>query len=344
MITDAHMPYLCERAGRCALVYCAAEGEITLEQELARTCVFFREPLLGDPKFDAARTRYRATAEIPVRIPRYRPRLRDLETGEETALLPALGDSMAVCSPYLIGDELQCILSNEGRRWNDAGGVAMIKPAWANTIYGFRHGDFHTWATSTRQLVQWKAGEAPRLFQIPFPDDAGIYRVAPVHGQPSQWLLTYTSAQVGRTLYWDGVQLREILVNDAPVYKCSIFDATIAYAGGASGARNIAWQDGYTLGAPIAAPQVELTDRAPTLLELAGNFLSATAGIVASGGQRVSQQMCARRLEVCRNECPGRYWREDALFGLGLCGKCGCTTLKHALASQDCPIKAWPTA
>jgi hypothetical protein len=341
IIDHAHMPYLCLRAGRRTLVYCAAEGEITREQELARSYLWFRQPWASDPRFEQTRARLRAESAMPTRTPRYRARARDLETGAEESLSPGLADSATVCSPYLIAGELQYIVSDLGRWRNVAGDTPMIKPPWVSTVYGFRSGLWQAWATSSRQVISWHAGDAPRVFAFDLPADAQIYRLAPIDGEDGQWLLTYTSASIGHTLHWDGAALREILIDGGPVYKCSILGETIAWSGGQTGARTIGWRDGYEHGPALAFTTADLPDRAPTLLEMTGNFLGATARFLAGGMKIAPEAVFNERLAICRDACPGKLWREDGVFGLGYCGKCGCTTLKLESAVEKCPLGAW---
>jgi hypothetical protein len=341
MIQDAHMPFLLVQDGRQKLLYCAAAGELTIEQELARTNFFFREPQLSNPKWDAAREKIRAESTLPTKVPRYKVIVRDLESGEEQDLTPDLAESATVCSPYLIDGELQLILTDAGVQKNLAAGELMVKPSWASTIYGFRSGTWQAWVTESRQVVQWHAGDEPRVFSFDLPADAQIYRLAPIHDAPGEWLLTFVSGTVGHTLHWDGASLREIFVAGKPIYKSSIQGDMIAWSGGQTDSRTIDWQDGFEHGPALACETADIPDRRPTLLELANNFLRGFSNYAASGFKPTPADVFNQRLDICRTKCPGKLWSEDAVFGIGRCGKCGCTTLKLDWASEKCPLGAW---
>lgn len=55
---------------------------------------------------------------------------------------------------------------------------------------------------------------------------------------------------------------------------------------------------------------------------------------------RVSSEERERRLAICRS-C--EFWREAGNLGFGECkhSKCGCTRLKHGLATETCPLGKW---
>lgn len=69
------------------------------------------------------------------------------------------------------------------------------------------------------------------------------------------------------------------------------------------------------------------------------NFTAATARWVKAGFTRVSKMEFEERIAICR-ACP--FWQENARFGLGKCAKCGCTRLKHWMATETCPEGRWP--
>lgn len=78
----------------------------------------------------------------------------------------------------------------------------------------------------------------------------------------------------------------------------------------------------------------------PTVVELLENFSKATVKFLKSGMPVVDEAVCKARLKIC-GEC--EHWDGKARFGLGKCAhvKCGCTKLKHWMASEKCPIGKW---
>ena len=68
---------------------------------------------------------------------------------------------------------------------------------------------------------------------------------------------------------------------------------------------------------------------------LAAQFAHAMAGWAASGFKLVNRATLQSRREICAG-C--EHFNGEAAFGVGSCGKCGCTSLKLFLATQRCPL------
>jgi hypothetical protein len=87
------------------------------------------------------------------------------------------------------------------------------------------------------------------------------------------------------------------------------------------------------------------TPDGPTPVDQLANASKAAARVVSAFVSNkpilVSDEVQAARLAVCRG-CS--YWRESGNLGFGKCthGKCGCTRLKHRLATENCPLGKWP--
>jgi hypothetical protein len=82
----------------------------------------------------------------------------------------------------------------------------------------------------------------------------------------------------------------------------------------------------------------------PTLPEIAGNFLAATAAWAKAGFPLRTSAQTAAILAICRGSEDGLQpacaeWLGDAL--IPRCRKCGCTALKPWLATEKCPLQKW---
>ena len=73
---------------------------------------------------------------------------------------------------------------------------------------------------------------------------------------------------------------------------------------------------------------------------MAVNFATSVTYWAARGFPVVSEDKFKERIAVCQ-KCS--YWKPDARAGLGKCNHkgCGCTKLKHWLATTHCPIQKW---
>ncbi|WP_309386088.1 hypothetical protein [Cerasicoccus frondis] len=88
------------------------------------------------------------------------------------------------------------------------------------------------------------------------------------------------------------------------------------------------------------APAVPPPIAPPTILEMTSNFAGAMLRFAKSGFKTVDEPTAHSRLAVCRS-C--EFWDEKARKGLGKCkhSKCGCTIIKHYLATEKCPLNKW---
>lgn len=78
--------------------------------------------------------------------------------------------------------------------------------------------------------------------------------------------------------------------------------------------------------------------RAPTLLELASNFVEATSDWAKAGCPISSEEEYRRRQALC-NGC--KYWNANAWQGIGRCMKCGCSGSKRWMKTAHCPLRIW---
>lgn len=91
---------------------------------------------------------------------------------------------------------------------------------------------------------------------------------------------------------------------------------------------------------PVEKPRSPAAVAPPTIREMSQNFAGAMLRFAKSGFKTVDEDTAKARLAVCR-QCD--LWDENARKGLGKCnhGKCGCTLIKHYLASEKCPDGKW---
>lgn len=73
----------------------------------------------------------------------------------------------------------------------------------------------------------------------------------------------------------------------------------------------------------------------PTLAEKLTRFARAAKSWAKSGFSVVSDEEFLFRQNQCET-C--KWWRGSASFGLGNCGKCGCTGIKLYWATEQCPL------
>ena len=112
------------------------------------------------------------------------------------------------------------------------------------------------------------------------------------------------------------------------------------------------WDDWFEERVCDASPDgcIELEDVTPeppssSWMKLALQFTGAMVGWAKSGFRVVRWDTFKARLTACRGDagtprCP--MFRPHDVFGMGRCGKCGCTSLKLFLATERCPLDKWP--
>lgn len=90
-------------------------------------------------------------------------------------------------------------------------------------------------------------------------------------------------------------------------------------------------------------PRSELESKGPNLISKTINLSQAASELIRTRFQVVSEEEEKRRLNICENECPKKYWNPAGNAGLGECmhPKCGCSRLKHKFAVSKCPDDLW---
>jgi hypothetical protein len=76
----------------------------------------------------------------------------------------------------------------------------------------------------------------------------------------------------------------------------------------------------------------------PKFSEMTKNFTAAVGSWIKAGMPVVSEDIFQSRLSTCAS-CD--HWSGDARMGFGKCKVCGCTRLKHWLATSKCPAGKW---
>lgn len=137
--------------------------------------------------------------------------------------------------------------------------------------------------------------------------------------------------------------LREVSVNGEPAYKMALFNGQCFYAKRNSEAyedRSIA--EAETLTEEILDYDSNVVEilgvESPSTFQMAKNLAVSAVNWVKSGFAVVSDVEYERRIGIC-NAC--EFWDSTAYVGFGKCLKCGCTSAKHHLASEKCPIEKW---
>ena len=86
-------------------------------------------------------------------------------------------------------------------------------------------------------------------------------------------------------------------------------------------------------------PDICVDNEPPSLAERAASFMRSATQWASNGFKCVSHEDYEKRLETCRG-C--ERWSGEALFGLGRCGKCGCSGVKLYMDTEKCPLNKWP--
>ena len=77
----------------------------------------------------------------------------------------------------------------------------------------------------------------------------------------------------------------------------------------------------------------------PSTVDLARQFARSVLKWTCSGFQCVTSEQYQERLNTCLG-CD--RWNGEAMFGLGRCGKCGCSGVKLYMTTEKCPLDKWP--
>lgn len=96
---------------------------------------------------------------------------------------------------------------------------------------------------------------------------------------------------------------------------------------------------GFVTSARAMAPDLEPLPE-PTIAEMLGHAGTALATWAARGMKIAPAEVRQERYAICAS-C--KFWDAKARLGLGKCRhhECGCTKLKHALATESCPDGKW---
>lgn len=76
----------------------------------------------------------------------------------------------------------------------------------------------------------------------------------------------------------------------------------------------------------------------PTVPEMAATFARSVKRWVSNGMGTVDFEKFHARLQTCQ-ACD--RWNGEAMFGLGRCGKCGCSGVKLYMDTEKCPLDKW---
>lgn len=84
----------------------------------------------------------------------------------------------------------------------------------------------------------------------------------------------------------------------------------------------------------------KLAPEMPTAFDMAKNFAGSMAKWAKAGFTTVEKSEYENRIGICQG-C--EFWDGSARGGLGKCNhkQCGCSRLKHWLATEKCPIGKW---
>ncbi len=84
----------------------------------------------------------------------------------------------------------------------------------------------------------------------------------------------------------------------------------------------------------------KVRDESGSVIEQAENAMKAARKWIIAGAPLATAEQKAKRAEIC-GAC--EKWDGDARLGLGKCKAkgCGCTALKIAIATEECPLGKW---
>ena len=134
--------------------------------------------------------------------------------------------------------------------------------------------------------------------------------------------------------------LQSLCVNGKPAYKAALFNGRCFYAErGENGFedRRIVEAAEFTR-IDLEFEKSAILETLPTTFQMVGKFTKATYNWAKSGFKLADEAELARRTQIC-NKC--KFWYPAARMGLGKCLKCGCSSAKLKLASEECPIGKW---
>ena len=89
---------------------------------------------------------------------------------------------------------------------------------------------------------------------------------------------------------------------------------------------------------PSSPARPPVPRKSPGVVAMAKSFASSAARWVAAGMPLAAPEVAQTRLAICR-ACPD--WSDGGNLGAGKCRVCGCSRLKHQLATERCPLGKW---
>lgn len=348
-IPNAHMPFLFMEDGQIKMLFTQADQTVTPTVDLAQLSVFFREPWLSNPKYDAARVKISATNNIAPYALWKTYRLDSLDAAPVPVIWPESTPDTVECSPIMLpGNAHQFIGTLNRRSWPVNGPQEMELPQWASLPFGWSAPGLEIWAINDdAPCFGWQrdGGTLHTVRIAGVGDKARLYRLVPIADSPDAALVTtLCPPDAGRTFIVtldDAPTIREVLVDGHPVYKSSILGQHCAFAIRRAGTieRDLAISDSFETAIPAGvALSQELSNELPSGFDMVKNFTTSALTWVASGFRLVDKVTFDQRMAVCQ-ACP--FWKPRARFTLGKCNKCGCTKLKQWLATERCPDGHW---
>ena len=348
-LPEAHMPFLFNEDGRVQMLFTQSERVVTPTVDLATVSALFRVPWLTDARYDAARAKIAASNPVASYALWKTFRLDPLTGDPVPVVWPESTPNTVECSPIMLpGGAHQFVATLNRRSIPTNGPQEMELPQWATLPFGWSAPGHDVWGIDNfAPSFGWQSGtDTLSKVRIDGIGDKGrLYRLIPVGDRPGTTLVTtLCPPDTGRSFLvtlGDEPTIQEIHVDGEPVYKCSILGTLCAFAKRRPGSvfRDIAISDSFTLSAPVGVTLAhEATTVMPGGIDMVRNFGAAAMAWVASGFQIVPKETFTARLAICA-ACP--FWKPRARFSLGKCDKCGCTKLKHWLATERCPDKRW---
>ena len=349
-LPEAHMPFLFMEDGRVQMLFTQSLRIVTPAVDRAAISALFRKPWLNDPKFDAARAKIAATNNIAPYALWKTYRLNDLSADPVSVVWPESTAETVECSPIMLEGGGHQFIATLGRRSFPVNGAhEMELPQWATLPFGWSAAGLEVWGIDDdAPCFGWQSGTSGALHTIRLNgigDKGRLYRLIPIGDRPNMAIVTtLCPPDTGRSFLItlnDTSTIQELFVDGKPVYKCSIIGTLCAFAVRRPGSviRDLAISDNFTLASPVGVTlEHETTTPLPSGLDLARNFGTSILAWAVSGFPIVDRTTFEQRLAICQ-ACP--FWKPRARFTLGKCEKCGCTKLKHWLATERCPDKRW---
>ena len=344
------MPFLFMEDGRVQMLLTQAERIVTPTVDLAAISALFRKPWSDDSKFDAARAKIAATNNIAPYAVWKTYRLNDLSAAPLPVVWPESTSDTVECSPIILASGGHQFIATLNRVTTPTNGAQEMElPQWATLPFGWSAPGLEVWGIDDDvPCFGWQSGTTGALHKLRLNgvgDKGRLYRLIPIGDRLNAVLVTtLCPPDTGRSFLVtlnDTPTIQELLVDGRPIYKCSILGNLCAFAMRRPGSviRDLAISDSFTLASPVGVTlEHEVTTPLPSGIEIAKNFGASILAWAVSGFPIVDRATFDQRLATCA-ACS--FWKPRVRFTLGKCEKCGCTKLKHWLATERCPDKRW---